>query len=84
MSVQPEWVFETTDYAGTPVVLSQSTWQSKAGNDESGTHPEIHDYLVDVRAAIESPTLVFQSTAMNVHVSSTGLVLDGVSSLVST
>jgi hypothetical protein len=62
MSVQPEWVFETTDYAGTPVVLSQSTWQSKAGNDEPGTHPEIHDYLVDVRAAIESPTLVFQST----------------------
>ena len=34
----------------------------KAGNDEPGTHPEIHDYLVDVRAAIESSTLVFQST----------------------
>jgi hypothetical protein len=62
MSVQYEWVFETTDYAGTPVVLSRSTWQAKAGHDELGTHPEIRDCLPDVRAAIESPTLVFQST----------------------
>ena len=62
MPVQPEWLFETTDYAGIPVVLSRSTWHAKAGNDEPGAHPEIHDYLGDVRAAIESPTLVFQST----------------------
>ena len=62
MSVRPEFVFETADYEGTPVVLSRTTWSAKAGNDEPGTHPEIHSYLEDVQAAIESPGLVFHST----------------------
>ena len=62
MSLQPEYVFETTDYEGTSVVLSRATWYAKAGNDTSGAHPEIRDYLEDVEAAIASPDLVFQST----------------------
>ena len=62
MSLQPEYVFETPDYAGTSVVLSRATWQAKAGNDTLGTHPEIRDYLRDVEAAIALPDLVFQST----------------------
>ena len=62
MSCQPELVFETTDYNGTPVVLSRATWHAKAGNDTLGSHPEIRDYLEDVQAAITSPDLVFQST----------------------
>ena len=62
MSLQPAWVFEVTDYAGTPVVLSRVTWHAKAGNDTLGTHPEIRDYLEDVEATIASPDLVFQST----------------------
>jgi hypothetical protein len=62
MSFQPEFVFETTDYEGTPVVLSRATWHAKAGNDTVGTHPEIRDYLEDVQATITSPDLVFQST----------------------
>jgi hypothetical protein len=62
MNIQLGWVFETTDYEGTPVVLSQATWRTKAGNGEPGSHPEIKDYLADVRAAIEAPDLVFQST----------------------
>ncbi|MFQ5593696.1 MAG: hypothetical protein ACE5HA_06070 [Anaerolineae bacterium] len=62
MGVQPEFVFETTDHEGTPVVLSRATWHAKAGNDEPGTHPEIGSYLEGVRATIESPDLVFQST----------------------
>ena len=33
MSFQPGYVFETTDYEGTPVVLSRATWHAKAGND---------------------------------------------------
>lgn len=49
------------DYSGTPVVLGRATWHAKAGNAEVGDHPEIRDYLEDVRATIESPTLVFQS-----------------------
>ena len=58
----PEWIFETRDYEGTPVVLSRATWQAKAGNAQPGTHPEVLDYLEDIRVAVESPDLVFQST----------------------
>ena len=47
MSLQPEWVFEATDYEGTPVVLSRATWHAKAGNDTLGIHPEIRAYLED-------------------------------------
>jgi hypothetical protein len=62
MSLSSEYVFETADYEGTPVVLSRVTWHAKAGNDELGTHPEIRGYLEDVKATIQSPALVFQST----------------------
>jgi hypothetical protein len=62
MVAQPEWVFETSDYQGTPVVLSQATWRAKADNDDPGIHPEVRDYLEDTRLAVESPDLVFQST----------------------
>jgi hypothetical protein len=62
MSLPSEYVFEIADYEGTPVVLSRVTWHAKAGNDESGTHPEIRGYLEDIEATIQSPDLVFQST----------------------
>jgi hypothetical protein len=55
-------MFQTTDYEGTPVVLSRLTWHTKTGDDASGTHPEIRGYLEDVKATIESPDLVFRST----------------------
>jgi len=54
-------IFKTNDYEGTPVVLSHETWQTKAGNGEPGSHPEIRAYLPDIQAAIEQPDLVFQS-----------------------
>jgi hypothetical protein len=38
-----QWIFESEDYHGIPVGLSQSTWKVKAGNAEKGTHPEIRD-----------------------------------------
>lgn len=62
MADEATWVFETADYEGTPVVLSQATWHAKAGNDELGSHPEIKDYLEEVRTTIAAPDLVFQST----------------------
>jgi hypothetical protein len=62
MNLSSEYVFETADYEGTAVMLSRMTWHAKAGNDELGTHPEIRSYLEDVKAAIQSPDLVFQST----------------------
>lgn len=43
-------------------MLSRATWQAKAGNEVSGTYPEIRCYLEDVKSAIEPPDLVFQST----------------------
>lgn len=57
-----DFVFETLDYSNTPVALSRATWQTKAGNGGPGEHPEIRDYLDAVRATIEQPDLVFQST----------------------
>ncbi|MEZ4528828.1 MAG: hypothetical protein R2941_23195 [Desulfobacterales bacterium] len=58
-----EWMFETVDYQGTPVVLSKSTWYTKAGSETAdGTHPEIRDYLEDIKLAIASPDIVFQSS----------------------
>ena len=64
MAVLPDsdCVFEVIDYSNTAVALSRTTWQAKAGNSEPGEHPEIQDYLEDVRQAIERPDYVFQST----------------------
>ncbi len=59
---ESDLIFEIDDYEGTPVVLSQATWHSKAGNDESGDHPEIRGYLEEIADAIRNPDLVFQST----------------------
>lgn len=56
-----KWIFQTTDYEGTHVLLSAATWHAKAGNAETGSHPEISDYLADIQKTIESPDLVFQS-----------------------
>jgi hypothetical protein len=54
-------IFATVDYQGTPV-LSQATWRAKAGNAKPGEHPEIRDYLEDVRITVEKPDMVFQSS----------------------
>lgn len=62
MSPEADFVFEAIDYEGTPVVLSRATWQAKAGNEGMGGHPEIRSYLDEVKAAIASPDVVFQST----------------------
>lgn len=61
-SPEGDFVFETVDYGGTPVILSWATWRAKAGNNEPGEHPEIRDYLEDVQVTIQKPDLVFQST----------------------
>jgi hypothetical protein len=55
-------IFETWDYEGITVCLSKNTWYSKAGDGSPGTHPEIRDYLEDIKATVESPDLVFKST----------------------
>ena len=56
------WIFETTDYSNTPVVLSEEPWQTKAGNYVPGSHPEIQPYLNDIKTTVENPDLVLQST----------------------
>jgi len=60
--LKPDILFEIIDYSNTPIVLSAPTWKAKAGNDGPGEHPEIRDYLEDVRTTVEKPHLVFQST----------------------
>ena len=55
-------IFETNDYEGIPVLLTQATWLVKAGDGEPGSHPEVREYVDDIRAAVESPDLVFRST----------------------
>lgn len=62
MDTEKEWVFDIKDYEGTSVVLNWVTWKSKAGNNGEGIHPEIRDYLEEVRKTIEAPDLVFKST----------------------
>ena len=62
MEPSPDWIFATSDYQGTLVVLSHATWHAKAGNATPGRHPEIREYLEDIRSTIESPDLVFQSS----------------------
>ena len=55
-------VFDVLDYSGTRDVLSEATWLTKAGNGTPGNHPEIREYLPQIRLAIQSPDLVFEST----------------------
>jgi hypothetical protein len=62
METPLEWIFATADYQAIPVVLSQTTWQAKAGNGAPGMHPEIREYLEDIRMTIEAPDMVFQSS----------------------
>lgn len=62
MSLETDFIFVVSDYEGTPVVLSRATWRSKAGNGGLGSHPEVRGYVDGVKATIESPDLVFQST----------------------
>jgi|SRR5581483_2423164 len=57
MDAEPAWLIETPDYEGTPIVLAQATWHTKVT-----AHPEISDYLADVKNAIQQPHFVFQST----------------------
>jgi hypothetical protein len=62
MRAEGDVVFEVFDYEGVPVILSRETWQAKAGDGEIGSRQEIGGYLDDGKAAIGSPTLVFQCT----------------------
>lgn len=57
---ESDLIFEINDYEGTPVVLSQATWHSKAGNGEGGDHPEIRGYLEETAEAIRDPDFVLR------------------------
>ena len=57
-----QWVFQVKDFDSIKVSLSRLTWETKAGNGNIGSHPEIKDYLDDIKNTVQSPDLVFEST----------------------
>src|SRR5262249_37053756 len=76
MSLQPEFLFATIDYEGTPVGLSRATWHAKAGNDTVGTHPKFGTTWKRCKLPSCRLTLSFKVPAMPVLGFSTACVQD--------
>jgi len=57
-----EFLFDEDDYAGTSVALASEVWEKKLLSPAPTGHPEVAQYLEDVRLAISQPDIVFQST----------------------
>jgi hypothetical protein len=57
-----KWIFQVKDFNAIRVNLSRLTWETKAGNGNIGSHPEIRNYLDDIKELIRFPDLVFEST----------------------
>jgi len=55
-------IFEVQDYQGTPVVLGAQEWHAKIISAAPIGHPEVAEYLDDIRALIQDPDIVFAST----------------------
>ena len=63
--IKSKWIFQVKDYSSIKVNLGRLTWETKAGNGNIGSHPEIKDYLDDIKKIIQLPDLVFESTKDN-------------------
>ncbi|HEY52636.1 MAG TPA: hypothetical protein G4N94_04190 [Caldilineae bacterium] len=57
-----DFLFDEKDYAGTSVVLAREVWEEKLLSPAPTGHPEVAQYLEDVRLSISQPDIVFQST----------------------
>lgn len=55
-----EYVWQTDDYEGVNVVLERSVWQNKILHPVWG-HPEVKNYLDEIRLSIHAPEAVFAS-----------------------
>ncbi|ETR69896.1 MAG: hypothetical protein OMM_09208 [Candidatus Magnetoglobus multicellularis str. Araruama] len=61
-TIKQQWIFQVQDYNSTTVKLSKLTWQTKAGNGNIGSHPEIKEYLDAIINTIQIPDIVFESS----------------------
>jgi len=53
--IKSKWIFQVKDYSSIRVNLSRLTWETKAGNGKIGSHPEIKDYLDDIKNKKNNP-----------------------------
>jgi hypothetical protein len=60
--IKGQWIFQVKDFNSITVYLSRLTWETKAGNGSIGNHPEIKDYLEDIKNLVQRPDLVFESS----------------------
>ncbi|MBI4677296.1 MAG: hypothetical protein HY748_06910 [Elusimicrobia bacterium] len=56
----PEPVFQVEDYEGVPVALERAVWEDKILHPVLG-HPEVREYLQEIRLTIQSPEAVYPS-----------------------
>lgn len=55
-------IFHITDYSGVPVTLGEREWKEKITSTAPTGHPEVADYLDDIRQTIADPDIVFESS----------------------
>jgi len=61
IDIKSQWIFKVHDYNSVRVSLSRLTWETKAGNGNIGSHPEIKDYLDEIKNMVQYPDIVFES-----------------------
>lgn len=55
-------IFEIADYSGVKVILGEREWKRKILSRAPTGHPEVADYLGEIKEAIFNPDIVFEST----------------------
>ena len=55
-------IFQVSDYNRIVVTLSRRVWEDKILSPDPGGHPEVAPYLGEIRKAIATPDIVFEST----------------------
>lgn len=54
-------IFQIPDYTGILVTLGEHEWSDKITSNAPTGHPEVADYLAEIRATISDPDIVFES-----------------------
>ena len=57
-----ENIFRVQDYRGALVALGEREWKTKIISRAPIGHPEVTDYLEEIRQTIAEPDVVFEST----------------------
>lgn len=54
-------IFQIPDYTGTLVTLGEREWKEKIISPAPTGHPEVEEYLDEIKATISDPDIVFES-----------------------